>query len=278
MVQQHVERDRLRQLFADFEPEIVEAVLGSDQAHPDGFPLARDQIIAGFRVERLVGRGGMGVVYEATQLNLNRRVALKLVRPTMARQPIVRERFKRESRLAATVEHPNVIPVYEAGEDGDLLFIAMRYIPGTDLASLIIHEGRLGPARATRIVVQIASAIDAAHTAGLVHRDVKPSNVLISEDGPTEHPYLTDFGITKELGGPDDLTGPGAFMGTVDYTAPEQIRGDGLDRRRTSTRWAASSSRRSRGTFRSRARHTPPWPCCTSRPAAGHTGVCPRRV
>ena len=106
-----------------------------------------------------------------------------------------------------------MIPVYEAGEDGDLLFIAMRYIPGTDLASLIIHEGLCGPARATRIVVQIASAIDAAHTAGLVHRDVKPSNVLISEDGPTEHPYLTDFGITKELGGPDDLTGPGAFMG-----------------------------------------------------------------
>jgi CHASE2 domain-containing sensor protein len=225
---EHVERDHLRRLFADFEPEIVEAVLASDRERPDGLPLARDEIIAGFRIERLVGRGGMGVVYEATQLNLNRRVALKLIRPTMARQSVVRERFKRESRLAAAVEHPNVIPVYEAGEDGDLLFIAMRFIPGTDLASLITREGRLGPSRAARIVVLIASAIDAAHAAGLVHRDVKPSNILVAEEGPTEHPYLTDFGITKELGGRDDLTGPGAFMGTVDYTAPEQIRGDGV--------------------------------------------------
>jgi CHASE2 domain-containing sensor protein/predicted Ser/Thr protein kinase len=216
---EHVERDRLRRLFADFEPEIVEAVLGSDREQPDGPPLGREEIIAGFRIERLVGRGGMGVVYEATQLQLHRRVALKLIRPTMARDPVVRERFKRESRLAAAVEHPNVIPVYGAGEDGELLFIAMRFIPGVDLGALI---GELDPVRASRIIVQVASALDAAHAAGLVHRDVKPSNVLVGEG---EHPYLTDFGITKELGARDDLTRPGAFLGTIDYTAPEQIRG-----------------------------------------------------
>jgi CHASE2 domain-containing sensor protein/predicted Ser/Thr protein kinase len=218
---EHVERDRLRRLFADFEPEIVEAVLASDRAH-----LARDEIIAGFRIERLVGRGGMGVVYEATQLNLNRRVALKLIRPAIARRPLVRERFQRESRLAAAVEHPNVIPVYEAGEDGELLFIAMRFIRGTDLATLITDELSLAPVRAARIVVQIAAALDAAHAAGLVHRDVKPANILIAVEGPIEHPYLTDFGITKELGGGEGLTGPGAFLGTVDYTAPEQLRGE----------------------------------------------------
>jgi CHASE2 domain-containing sensor protein/predicted Ser/Thr protein kinase len=217
---EHVERDRLRRLFADFQPEIVEAVLASGEG------LARDEIIAGFRIERLVGRGGMGVVYEATQLRLNRRVALKLIRPAMARHPLVRERFQRESRLAAAVEHPNVIPVYEAGEDGDLLFIAMRFIPGVDLASLIRREGRLHPGRASRLVAQIAAALDAAHAAGLVHRDVKPSNVLIAEEGPDEHPYLTDFGVTKELDGREDLTRPGAFVGTVDYMAPEQIRGE----------------------------------------------------
>jgi CHASE2 domain-containing sensor protein/predicted Ser/Thr protein kinase len=218
---EHVERDRLRRLFADFQPEIVEAVLASDRA--DGLPLARDQIIAGFRIERLVGRGGMGVVYEARQLQLNRRVALKLIRPAMARRPLVRERFKRESRLAAAVEHPNVIPVYGAGEDSDLLFIAMRFIPGVDLATLIADAGRLAPRRASRIVVQVAAALGAAHAAGLVHRDVKPSNVLVAEG---EHCYLTDFGITKELAGRDDLTSPGAFVGTIDYTAPEQIRGE----------------------------------------------------
>jgi serine/threonine protein kinase len=220
---EHVERDRLRRLFADFEPEFVEAVLASDRAQ-----LARDEIIAGFRIERLVGRGGMGVVYEATQLNLNRRVALKLIRPSIARRPEVRERFKRESRLAAAVEHPNVIPVYEAGEDGELLFIAMRFIRGSDLATTLTHEIRLEPARAARIVVQIAAALDAAHAAGLVHRDVKPANVLLAAEGPIEHPYLTDFGITKELGERESLTGPGAFLGTVDYTAPEQLRSEAV--------------------------------------------------
>ena len=225
----HFERDRLRRLFADFQPEIVEAVLAADPKRSDAVALDREQIVAGFRIERLVGRGGMGVVYEATQLMLGRRVALKLIRPAVARDPGVRERFKRESRLAAAVEHPNVIPLYEAGEDGDILFIAMRFIPGTDLAALIAHEGPLEPRRATRIVRQVAAALDAAHAAGLVHRDVKPSNVLVAEEGPYEHAYLTDFGVTKSVDGRSDLTHPGRLVGTLDYMAPEQIRGQRVD-------------------------------------------------
>jgi CHASE2 domain-containing sensor protein len=227
--EEHVERDRLRRLFADFQPEIVEAVLAADPERSDAVGLERDQIIAGFRIERLVGRGGMGVVYEATQLMLGRRVALKLIRPAVARDERVRERFKQESRLAAAVEHPNVIPLYEAGEDGDILFIAMRFIPGTDLAALIAEEGPLGPRRATRIVRQVAAALDAAHAAGLVHRDVKPSNVLVAEEGPHEHAYLTDFGVTRVVDGPADLTSPGRMVGTLDYMAPEQIRGRRVD-------------------------------------------------
>src|SRR5829696_625736 len=228
---EHVERDRLRRLFADFEPEIVEAVLAADPERSDRVGIERDQIVAGFRIERLVGRGGMGVVYEATQLMLGRRVALKLIRPAVARDPSLRERFKRESRLAAAVEHPNVIPLYEAGEDGDILYIAMRFIPGTDLAALIDHEGPLGPRRASRIVRQVAAALDAAHAAGLVHRDVKPSNVLVAEEGPHEHAYLTDFGVTKAVDGRADLTSPGRLVGTLDYMAPEQIRGGHVDAR-----------------------------------------------
>jgi CHASE2 domain-containing sensor protein len=228
-VEEHVERDRLRRLFADFQPEIVEAVLAAAPERSDAVPLARDQIIAGFRIERLVGRGGMGVVYEATQLMLGRRVALKLIRPVVARDPSVRERFERESRLAAAVEHPNIIPLYEAGEDGNLLYIAMRFIPGTDLAALIDREGPLGPRRASRIVRQVAAALDAAHAAGLVHRDVKPSNVLVAEEGPYEHAYLTDFGVTKAVDGRADLTSPGRLVGTLDYMAPEQIRGRRVD-------------------------------------------------
>ena len=226
---EHIERDRLRRLFADFQPEIVEAVLAADSERLDAVPLERDQIIAGFRIERLVGRGGMGVVYEAIQLMLGRRVALKLIRPAVARDASVRERFKRESRLAAAVEHPSVIPVYEAGEDGEILYIAMRFIPGTDLAALIAEQGPLGPWRASRIVRQVAAALDAAHAAGLVHRDVKPSNVLVAEEGPHEHAYLTDFGVTKAIDGRTDLTSPGRLVGTLNYMAPEQIRGGRVD-------------------------------------------------
>jgi protein kinase-like protein len=191
--------------------------------------LTTGELIAGYRVDGLAGQGGMGVVYRATQLSLGRTVALKLIAPALAGDPHFRERFERESRLAAAIDHPNVLPVYEAGEIGGTLFIAMRWVDGTDLRTLI-HRGRgIEPRRAARIVGQVAAGLDAAHGLGLVHRDVKPANILIVAG--SEHAYLTDFGLIKRIRGGDELTDSGEFVGTIDYIAPEQIRGDGCDAR-----------------------------------------------
>jgi YVTN family beta-propeller protein len=187
-------------------------------------------VIAGYRIESVAGRGGMGVVYRATQLGLDRQVALKLIAPEMADDALFRERFKRESRTTASIDHPNVIPVYEAGEADGKLFIAMRYVEGTDLRELIRREGRVSPERTVRIVEQVAAALDAAHRRGLVHRDVKPANALITEDGE-EHVYLTDFGLTKHAASVGGMTKTGQFVGTPDYTAPEQIKGERADAR-----------------------------------------------
>jgi ABC-type branched-subunit amino acid transport system substrate-binding protein/predicted Ser/Thr protein kinase len=181
---------------------------------------------AGYRVESLVGRGGMGVVYRATDLSLERPVALKLVAPELAGNEHFRARFLREPRLAASLDHPNVIPIYEAGERDGRLFLAMRFVEGSDLKSVIEREGKLPPERALNVLGQVAGALDAAHRRALVHRDVKPANVLLDEEG---HAYLTDFGITKQLGG--DSTDTGRVVGTLDYLAPEQIRGDPVDGR-----------------------------------------------
>jgi ABC-type branched-subunit amino acid transport system substrate-binding protein/DNA-binding beta-propeller fold protein YncE len=181
---------------------------------------------AGYRVESLVGRGGMGVVYRATDLSLERPVALKLIAPELAEDERFRERFLREPRLAASLDHPNVIPIYEAGEHDGQLYLAMRFVEGSDLKSVLEREGKLGPERALAILAQVAGALDAAHRRALVHRDVKPANVLLDEDG---HVYLTDFGITKQLGGAS--TDTGRVVGTLDYLAPEQIRGDPVDGR-----------------------------------------------
>ncbi len=173
----------------------------------------------------------MGIVYRATQLGLDRPVAMKLIAPALAEDETFRERFKRESRLAAAIDHPNVIPVYEAGEADGHLFIAMRYVEGTDLGTIIARDGRLAAADAIRTVEQIAAALDAAHRRGLVHRDVKPANVLISGD-ERRHVYLTDFGLTKNMtsagGGP---TKTGQLLGTLDYAPPEQIEGRPVDPR-----------------------------------------------
>jgi YVTN family beta-propeller protein len=185
---------------------------------------------AGYRIDGLAGRGGMGVVYRATQVGLDRPVALKLIIPELADDISFRERFRRESQLAASIDHPNVIPVYEAGEAEGRLFIAMRYVEGTDLGTLIARTGNLDPPRAIRILEQVAAALDAAHRRGLVHRDVKPANILITEDGE-EHAYLTDFGLTKRTTSAGGLTGTGQFVGTLDYIAPEQIRGETADAR-----------------------------------------------
>ncbi|MGH2823614.1 MAG: serine/threonine-protein kinase, partial [Thermoleophilaceae bacterium] len=188
-------------------------------------------VVAGCRVEAVVGRGGMGVVYRATQLSLERPVALKAIAPELAGDPTFRERFKRESRIAASIEHPNVIPVYEAGEGEGVLYLIMRYVEGTDLRALIDAEGGLAPERATRIVAQVAAALAAAHRRDLIHRDVKPANVLIDAGGERDHAYLTDFGIARHAAATSGLTRTGSVIGTLDYLAPERIQDQGGDGR-----------------------------------------------
>ncbi|HEX6675038.1 MAG TPA: serine/threonine-protein kinase [Actinomycetes bacterium] len=190
--------------------------------------------LLGYRIEELVGRGGMGVVYRAEHLGLGRKVALKLLSPELAETQGYRQRFMRESRMAARLEHPNILPVYEAGEAEGLLYIAMRYVQGSDLAKVLEREGRLQPQRAIDLLDQVARAVDAAHRGGLVHRDVKPANILIAPElgpGSTEHCYLCDFGLLKHFDSSDDLTSTGQFVGTIPYVAPEQIEGQALDGR-----------------------------------------------
>ena len=189
---------------------------------------------AGYRIEALLGRGGMGVVYRAEQQHPHRRIALKLLAPELSADANFRERFNRESDLAAAIEHPNILPIYTAGEVDGQLYIAMRYVEGSDLKELIQRQGRIDPARALSFVAQVGSALDVAHSKGLVHRDVKPQNMLIASGaGPesTDHVYLTDFGLTKHTSSRSGLTAAGHFVGTIDYVAPEQIEGKSIDPR-----------------------------------------------
>lgn len=181
--------------------------------------------IGPYRIEELLGRGGMGVVYRATDPRLGRPVALKLLSPELSGDARFRARFERESHLAASIDHAGIIPVYEAGDADGLLYIAMRYVDGSDLAQLLRREGPLEPSRAIELVGQLAEALDAAHARGLIHRDVKPSNALVAREGSREHVYLSDFGLTK-TSGPDSVTASGQVMGTVSYMAPEVIRGE----------------------------------------------------
>ena len=185
--------------------------------------------LRGYRAEELIGRGGTGEVYRALDVRLERQVALKVLAAGVAEDERFRERFLSESRLAASLDHPNVIPIYEAGEQDERLFIAMRYVRGRDLKTLLRRKGALEPARTVAIARQLAEALDAAHRTGLVHRDVKPSNVLLDSEEVREHCYLADFGLTQSATerGPTD----GQFMGTVAYVSPEQIRGEQVDGR-----------------------------------------------
>ena len=195
--------------------------------------VAEDRIgteLAGYRIERVLGRGGMSVVYLAHDPRLKRNVALKLLAAELAEDERFRGRFLRESRLAASLDHPNVVPVYEAGEADELLYIAMRYVLGTDLRALLRAEGALAPERALVLVGQVASALDAAHERGLVHRDVKPSNVLLTGRPGKEHCYLADFGLSTSASD-RSVADPGQIVGTIDYVAPEQIRGADVDGR-----------------------------------------------
>ena len=195
--------------------------------------VAEDRIgteLAGYRIERLLGRGGMSVVYLAHDPRLKRNVALKLLAPELAKDEGFCLRFLRESQLAASLDHPNVVPVYEAGEADGLLYIAMRYVLGTDLKVLLRAEGALAPERALELVGQVASALDAAHERGLVHRDVKPSNVLLTGRPGKEHCYLADFGLSTSASD-RSVADARHIVGTIDYVAPEQIRDVGVDGR-----------------------------------------------
>jgi serine/threonine protein kinase len=196
-----------------------------------GLSISSGDVLGEFIVEGVIGRGGMGVVYRARQRRPERIVALKVIAPQLAGESPIEARFVREGTLAAQIEHPNVIPVYAVGEARGLLFIAMRFIDGTDLRTLLMDEQRLEPRRAALLVEQVAQALDAAHAHGLVHRDVKPANILVARVGGGEHVYLTDFGIARAMQSGATMTSTGALLGTLDYIAPEQARGEHVDGR-----------------------------------------------
>ncbi len=195
--------------------------------------LAPGEQVAGYQVQEQIGRGGMAVVYRALDLRLGRQVALKVLAPHLGEDDAFRQRFIRESRAAAGVDHPHIVPIFEAGEADGVLFIAMRYVSYGDVRMLIDREGRLSTARAATITAQVASALDAAHARGLVHRDVKPGNMLLAETGASgaDHVYLSDFGLSKHSLAASTLTSTGQFMGTLDYVSPEQIQGQPADGR-----------------------------------------------
>jgi serine/threonine-protein kinase len=180
-----------------------------------------------WRIDQLIGRGGMGVVYRATDRRLNRPVAIKLIADDRAEDQAFRERFEREAQLTASIDHPNVIPVYAAGEIDGQLYLATRFVDGTDLQECLRRDGPLHPQRAADVVQQVGEALDAAHAAGLVHRDVKPANVLLSG----RHAYLSDFGLTRSVTAEAQLTDTDERLGTVDFMSPEQLRGRRLDAR-----------------------------------------------
>jgi hypothetical protein len=191
--------------------------------------------IAGYRIVEQAGSGGMGVVYRAEETGLGGRpVALKLLPPALAGDPEFRARFLREMRVAAAIDHPNIVPIYRAGEDRGLLYLAMRYVHASDLRRVLESEGRLDPGRTLAILDQVARALDAAHARGLVHRDVKPGNILLAPpviDGDPEHVYLVDFGLARSDSDDRSIGGPGSFLGTPRYAAPEQAAGRPVDGR-----------------------------------------------
>ena len=233
----------------------------------------------GYRIEELIGRGGMGVVYRAYDLRLKRTVALKLMAPELALDERFRERFARETELAMSLEHPNVVPIYDAGDVDGRLYLAMRLVDGTDLGALLRAEGALEPARALAICSQVANALDAAHAKGLVHRDVKPSNVLLDEN---EHVYLADFGLTRRL---DEPGRPGRrrSLGRArpPTSPPSRSRAGRSTAAPTSTRSAACSTSASpaRPPFPRGSRLAVAWAHLEEEPpsAASAAPNCPRR-
>jgi len=186
---------------------------------------------AGYRIERRLGRGGMGILYLALEAGLERQVALKLIAPEAAADEVFARRFAEESRIAASIEHPNVVPIYAAGEEGGVPWIAMRFVAGSDLGRRLAREGKLDPQEAVELIAQVGNGLDAIHAAGLVHRDVKPANVLLAGEPGAQHAYITDFGVARNAATESGLTQTGRFVGTLDYVAPEQISGGQIDAR-----------------------------------------------
>ncbi len=201
-------------------------------ANPGGWSeLSDGDEFAGYRIEQRLGRGGMGILYLALEPGLERRVALKLIAPEAASDDVFARRFAEESRIAAAIEHPNVVPIYAAGGEEGVPWIAMRYVAGSDLGRRLAREGGFDPRQAAELIAQIGNGLDAIHAAGLVHRDVKPANVLLSGEPGAEHAYITDFGVARNVATESGLTQTGRFVGTLDYVAPEQISGGPVDAR-----------------------------------------------
>ena len=215
---------------------------GDSPDQPGGLltSLAPGARVAGYRLEKLVGVGGMAAVYRARDERLGRVVALKL----LAGDDLVQRRFTREARAVAAVDHPHIIPVYDAGEAGGVLYIAMRFVAGDDLRVIVAREGGLRAHRAATVISPVASALDAAHGAGLVHRDVKPANILVdAAPGRPPHVYLSDFGLARGVKSVSGLTQAGQFLGTPDYSAPSRSAGGRWTAARISTPWGAWPTR-----------------------------------
>jgi serine/threonine protein kinase len=207
---------------------------GDDHGAADGFVVsfAAGSRIAGYRLEERIGHGGMAVVFRARDEQLGRLVALKILAPALAGDAEFQRRFISESRAAAAIDDPHIVPVFAAGEADGMLFIAMRYVAGGDAQSMLNREGPLPPGRVAAIISPVASALDAAHRAGLVHRDVKPSNMLMDVlPGRPDHVYLSDFGVSKVVASTSRMTTAGTIIGTLGYMSPEQIRGTPVDGR-----------------------------------------------
>ena len=192
--------------------------------------LPTGEVVAGFRIKSLIGQGAVGSVYLAEHPELGP-VALKLLDDVLCQDDRFRQRFLRESELAAGLQHRNVVRTLTAGEDGERLYLAMEYIEGSDLRELLQQEAPVEAERALSLIAQVAAALDAAHEAGLVHRDVKPGNVLVAGGADGEHVYVCDFGLARHLSSASSLTGDRGFVGTIDYVSPEQITGEHIDPR-----------------------------------------------
>src|SRR3954454_1050286 len=188
-------------------------------------------VVGGVRIEAEIGRGGVGGGYRGRQLALNRTVALKVVRADLAEQQEFRERFKREAEIVASLDHPNVVPVHAAGEDADQLYVTMRYVDGADLGRVIAERGLLDPALAAEVVAQVGAALDAAHRRGLVHRDVKPANIVLADQDGHPRASLMDSGLSRAATAGSGFTRTGTVIGSVDYMAPEQFEGGPVDGR-----------------------------------------------